>query len=932
MRRVNVAYICSRSGVSGHKVFLSIILAILLTGCSEKSAEDYLSDALQFTENGNNYAAVVALKNAVQAAPLSAKIRFELGKVYIQLESFEEASKELTRALEYGFDESKITTPLALALSRSGANVALADLIYDPTLLSPEERLEVGARRVTSLLSLNRTGEASTLIDQLALVEANTPYKGMLLSYQFAIAQNIPQAIDTIDSVLNTSPANRDVINLAARLYVLNGDIDNAIILYEKYVGVAPNDIQTKFALIDMLMAQKQFQKAETHIDELLAINGTSGILNLLKATVRTESEDYAAAKNFAETAINSGFSNQQVRLIAGLASYKLNNFDSAVRHLSVVAGTLPDDHQALIALADSQLQLNMAQDASELLSRLDSNEFDPLLLFPRASYEMIKSGDINSAKEMIKQRQQTDKTADDLLRTGALKLAVNDVSGVTDIERAHQLSPQSYEIKSSLAGAYSATRQLDKGTLFAKQWQQEQPTQIEGYMLEADMLSMQQKYVEAQVLVNKAFDIDATNSYVQIASILLDMKLDKYNQALPKVKALLAKEPANVEALASYYKITTELGDAREAIAQIKSVFAGEQDNQALTLLLASILVTQAQFNEALTILNRIKPDRFTLDTYWRVKGIALFSLNNTKQLTEHYLNWRRLFPDNIDATLGFLKILDLQGDYAEAAAVAEAFLQNNNAVQIAMLAAHYAAMAGDSSAAKKRLNVLPTGIQNLPFSRGVSARVALLEGRGKEGVDDAEVAYLEAKTSTNLLLYVQTLDSANRSDYAFTIIQQHVTEFPADINSKALLALRQAAINPEAALALYEALLIQIPDSPDLLNNAAYLHFQAQNFEKAYEYSSKAHQNAPNNLDFADTYAQVLMQRGEVAQAVETYNLVINDALSNEQIILNYIEALLVSNNNRAAKNRIEQFKFRLKSQASKDQLLQLQIKYVN
>jgi putative PEP-CTERM system TPR-repeat lipoprotein len=573
-----------------------------------------------------------------------------------------------------------------------------------------------------------------------------------------------------------------------------------------------------------------------------------------------------------------------------------------------------------------------MGEDANAVLSRVDDTVADQLLLFPRASYGLIKDGDTEAAKEMIKQVESTGNSPEDLIRIGALKLSLNDLDGISDLEQALMKAPESCDAKSTLAGAYIVTKQIDKGMALAKKWQKEQPEMIEGYMLEADLLGQQNKLAEATEALKKAEAVDPNNSAVQLASIRLDMIMERYKQGLVKVESLLAKEPNNVNALASYYKITTELGDDNVALKRIETASKNNLNNDGLTILFATALVANGNFIDAIDELNRIDADRLTQSTYWRLKGMALYNTSNLADLYTHYRKWVQLFPDELDPTLGLLHILDLQREFIKAKKVAEDFLENKDQVQIRMMAAYFAAMSNDVSDAKRALSAIGNEYQDLPYIRGINARVALLEGRGSQVVEDARANYMAIKSSDNLALYVQTLDSAGQTAQVFPIVQQHVNDFPSDVRSKALFAARQVAIDSAAALASYEALLNDYPNDPGVLNNAGYLHFKANNIDKAFEYSAKANRINPTNLNYADTYAQVLLQQGKNEQAVEAYNVAITDEISQQEIILNYIEALFKNNNELAAKRRIQQFKTRLKTQESKDRLFDLQVKYMN
>ena len=911
---------------------LTLVFVFVASGCSENSADDYIGDAVAFSQNNDPKAALVALKNAVQVAPRSAVGRFELGKVHLSLNNFLEATKELSLALEYGYPESDIIPLLAEALGRSGANVALAELEYQSSLLTQPEQLEVGARKIGAMLDLSKEDEASVLVDELLLININSPYKEMVKSYEMVIVKNNIQALGISIAALQRDPYNRDVMILAARLYILVDDIDNAINVYENYVQLAPEDSQTKFLLINLLMQQEQLTRAEKYIDELLSQNNTNGLLNQFKAITRAASNDHEAARNFAEKAINSGRGDYNLRLIAAFSGYKLSDFESVVKHVSAVANILPFDHPALRMLADSHLQLNMGSEAALVLSRVDSTAPDPLSLFSRTGYQLIREGDDESAQQMMLQSQSNGQTANDLVRLGAIKLSLKDMSGIGDLEAAVAKAPDSLNAKMALAGAYLASGDLDVALAFSKWWQNNRPLDVESHLLEADVLSTQENYVQAAQAVNAAAQIDASSTLVQLANIRLDIISENYTRGLSNVDALLTQEPYNVKALANYFKIQTELGNPERAFDKIKNAAQNDDKNEALTILFASTLMSNQQFTSALDVLSRIDADRLTLPTFWEIKGAALFNTENLVEGESHYRKWVNFFPNDAGPTLGLLSVLELQRNYTEAVKVATTYLANQDDFQVRMMAAHFFAASNDAKGAQGILDTIRPQYLDLPYLRGVKARIALLEGRGMQGVNDAEAAYFAQQSSDNLRIYARTLESAGQTQKVLPIIQNHMTDFPNDARSKALLAERTIASNPSQALRYYEELLNQFPNSPSLLNNAAYLHFQAGNLEKALEYSTDAFKSEPANTAFADTYAQILLQLGEAEKAVEAYSLVINDDLRDEEVILNYIEALLKNNNTLAAKRRIQQFTSSVKTQKAKQRLFNLQVEYLN
>lgn len=905
-------------------------LVLFLSACQQKTAEEYLQEAAKFTASGNNDAAVVSLKNAVQQDPRSSTARFELGKVYLTIKNFESAEKELTRARELGYKESEVVVLLAQALQRTGANVELSSLAFGDAGLTSAEQMEVGFRKVQSLIQLEQTAEANKLIRQLLDLDTNNVYKGLVEGFRLVLDEKFPEALEKVVAMHERAPLNRDVIQLTARLHMLNGNAEEAASLYEDYIKVAPDDLQSKFSLANMLVEQKQSARAEVYIDELLALTENNAYLNQLKGIVRAADNDFKNAKLYSERAISFGRSDPALRLIAGFASYQLEEFEAAVGHLSFIASLLPDNHPGLRILAAAQLQSNMGDDAGEVLSRVNNTTTDDASLFSRAGYELIKSGNTDAAKEIIEQAEKISETSDDLTRLGVLKLSINDVEGLVDLESAVDKAPESVTAKTTLASAYLGTKQLDKAMELAKQWQKDDPQALEGLLLEAEVLQRQERYAEASVVITKALQLDSDDIPARLAAIRLDLREQKLDAALAKTESLLEKHPSNLPALASYFALKNDAKNPGPAIDRIRTAVRNNPNDANLGLLLARISLAENKPADALDALKNIKPNRQAAPSFWQIKGVALLRNNQRDEALKHYEDWAKFYPNQENAVMGQLLILDTTRGYAKGARAATDFLSRKDNLQIKIMQSYFMVMSNDIEGSKQVVASIEDRFQPLPFLRGVKARIALLEGRGASAVEDAAVAYDSNKSSDNMFVYVRILDAAGRSEESMELIAQHAKEFPNDGRAKLLLAERQMRQDSSDALVTYEAMLKEYPNNFVVLNNAAYLHMEANNLQKAYEYGSRAFEIQPDNVATADTYAQILMRQGKTKDAVDVYNRVMSDKVKNEDIIVNYIEALLKNKSLTIAKRRIEDLE--LTTDKARDRLASLQKEYLN
>lgn len=912
------------------KSIAMISLVFLLAACQQKTAEEYLQEAADFSANGDNQAAVVALKNAVQQEPRLSKARFELGKTYLATKDYESAEKELSRAKELGYNESEVVVLLAQALQRTGANVELSTLEYTESNLTNAEQMEVGFRQIQSLVQLEKNPQANDLIRKLLLLDTDTVYKGLVKGYQAVLDEKLSDALEIVVTMHERAPLNRDVINFTARLQMANGNAEEAATLYEDYIKVAPDDLEAKFSLASMLVEQKQSARAEIYIDELLLITENNAFLNQLKGVVRAADNDFKGAKLYSEKAISFGRNDPALRLIAGFASYQIEEYEAAVGHLSFIASLLPDNHPGLRILAASQLQANMGDDAGEVLARVVDPTAQDASLFSRAGYELIKSGNTEAAKNIIEQADKISESSEDLTRLGVLKLSMNDIEGLVDLESAVEKAPESVTARTTLASAYLGTDQLDKAMELAKQWQKDEPASVGGLLLEAEVLQRQERYAEASVVITKATRLDSNSVPAKLASIRLDLREKKFDEALNKTESLLAIEPSNLPALASYFALKNEAKDPDPAIERIREAVSNNPDDANLGLLLARIALSINRPGEAVDAVKNIESNRQASPPFWQIKGLALLRNKQTDLALEHYDTWADLFPNQENAVMGQLLILDSSRDYAKGARVATDFLDRKDNLQIKVMQSYFMVMSGDVEGSKRVMATIEDRYQPLPFLRGVKARIALLEGSGGKAVDDAKAAYESNKSADNMFIYVRTLDASGKRDESLAFIAQHVKDFPDDGRGKLLLAERQMGEDSTNALATYEAMLVDYPNNFVVLNNAAYLHMEANNLDKAYEYGSRAYEIQPDNVATADTYAQILVRQGKNSEAVDVYNRVMNDKVKNEDISLNYIEALMKNDSLTIAKRRIDELE--LTSAEAKARLAKLQKQYLN
>ena len=891
------------------KYALAVIALGVLLGCGKQTSDEYIKEAKQYIADNDPKAAIVALKNAVQIEPNSAQARFELGQLYIEQKQFESAEKELNRALEYGYEASKVLPILALAYQNTGAYSAISKLEHEQNGLTSVERSEIGYFKVVALTRLNKIVEARLLIEELSEIETSSVFKGLTAAYMSVLDKDYDTATNAVTLLREQAPQNAEVLKLLAQLKLSLGAPDEAADIFKEYVQFYPEDTQTIFVLAKLLVDVGDLEAADPYIDELLLLNDQNPLLNQLKSATYAQKNDYANALKRAEIAILGGIDAASLRLVAGYSAYQIQDFSSANRHLTYIANLLPDNHPGLKLLAASQLQLGLTSEVGDVLARLDQLTDKDAPLFSKASYELLRDGFEKKAKVLIEKSSNISRTAEDLTRLGLLQLSLNNLDGIVNLEEAVSKSPELVSAQTTLAKAYVVTKQYEKALELASNWKDIKPDDSKPYLLAGDVYVRQQKFEKAKVEFEKASEIDTISVSPKLAMVNLAVTQKDMQQAELLLKQLLTEYPDNVPALATYYLVSKQGNKQAAGIEKIQSAFDREPSNFAVRLLLARAQDVETNYQDAIELLTEVKDQKDLPKAYWKTLGQSFIKSNQLRPATQHYDAWLTEEPNDKDAIIGKLLLLDSQNKFVEASELTQGYLKNRDDIQMQLLNTHFLLMQGDYPAAQIIYDSLLDDVLGLPLVKGFLSRFQIQNEQPELALENALIAYNAAPNSRNLILLVFTYEKLNQLNQTMELLNQHIEQQPTDLTAKMLLAERQIGGDLSGAIVTYEEALRQNPKNYVANNNLAYLYLQKGEIDKAKGYGEKAVKLKPDNSAALDTLAQIHVAEKDYEEALNLYSRAINDAMQDEEIYLNYVEVLFLAEETFLANRKLNQ-----------------------
>jgi putative PEP-CTERM system TPR-repeat lipoprotein len=424
------------------------------------------------------------------------------------------------------------------------------------------------------------------------------------------------------------------------------------------------------------------------------------------------------------------------------------------------------------------------------------------------------------------------------------------------------------------------------------------------------------------------ASSIAPDNEKVKMALVGLELRKDNASSAIVKLEKLLQDSPAYLPAISAYYALNDREGEQKQGMKPLLDQLAKTPDDNDLLVLLSQIYIKQLKYEEALETLNKVD-DKNALDsTYWGTKGKVLLRLNDLVEADEHYSAWLALSPYNREAVIGKLLLLDSRNNFTDGLNLIERFLEARDDPQMVILKSYFMTMTGDLAGAQTLIDSFNDDIKSVPFVRGVIARIKLRQGDAKSAVDDAKVAYEGNPSTKSMLVLATAYDLSGQTEESFSLLTAHLEKNPQDLRAMMLLAEKKIAADKDDAISLYQDALKLEPNNSVVLNNLAYLLTQEGQLDEAAGLAKRAFELNPNSPAVVDTYAQIQVKQGNTEEAIETYSRVMNQKVDNEEIFLNYIEALLLNGSKKIAQRRISERS--LNQDKSKERLAALKAQF--
>lgn len=907
-----------------HHLALVFSSLLIMSGCSEKTSDEYIAMAEANIQEDDMASAIIELKNAISVNGQDPRSRFMLGALYAQRGSSAAAEKELIRAFELGYEPNEVLPVLASVYSLQFKHTEIIKLVGESRNLAPEVSTSLLLYKALAHFQLGEPYKAKKTVSDANEISSDSLYSKLGSAYVDFSNKQVDTSLEKINEILKEQPDFADAHLLRGQLNSVSNNTTEAVESFEKYKELLPETFQARVFLANAYIKNSQFEKAEKELDLLLKVNPEQPFVNQLKGMVRFQAEDFSNAKLYTEKAIQNGSSNIPNKIVAGLSAYRLGSYEQAYEHISSIKNKLPPQHPILKMLAILELKLGSSIDTDLTLTSLEGLSEDDMILLSAASAQLMRDGKTEQLKAILDKVDSIE--FNDPLRIaqkGMLRLSLDDIEGLTDLEQALSLEPDQEVANTALARAYIKNGLYNKALELSEIWIQQKPQEIAGYILAAIAYSKLDEHREAEDMYNQSLTIEPNNIAANTYYADKAEAAGNIESAIAYLDKIIGANSSHVTSLKKHFILQRNIGNFEDGLKPIEVAFNQDPEKLQLRLLLAQALLTESKYTQSISILEAISPNESSPDMYWVVLGNAYFLSQQLSKAINIGQEWISKQAKNKNAYLRLIAVQDIFSNYADALDVAKSAQQKfPKEEQFSMLATYFNIVTGDLKAAERSYASLSDDGKESIAGQGLLGQIMLEKGEAKSALPKLKAFYEQKTNQRNASLVAKALKELKQYSQAISFLQDHQVRGGKSISSDIQIAELAIILNDyELATKQYMVILNVEADNTRALNNLAYILIEKGNHQQALQYAKRAAELSPQYPAVLDTYATTLFKTGQFNEAVEVFEKVYQFDKTNTQVALRYAEAMIAVKQTTNAEKILDSLK-------SDDQVIQLQI----
>lgn len=629
---------------------IKLVLFVILMGCGIVSTKahaktDNYEAALQAYNQHDIEAAFIHLKNALRENESNLPAKLLLAEVLIKKHFYSSAEQELNDAIAQGADINLIISPLGRSLLLQGKFELVLQLANEKNL-HKQGQLAFNLIKAKAYRGLSDTGAAEDLYQAILLQYSDNVEAMIELASIYNDRNSIEKSQKLLDKVVDLTPENSRLWHVKGQLARNQGQLENAIIYFNKANVLDPNNATILRAIASSYIELQNPEKAQVLVEKILIASPNDLQAQLMKGNIlrslgkKQLSDDVLIKLTNQLSSIDESYmlSQPQLLLIDAMSSYGQENWLQAQKKFQLYINQGIDNNgmSAVVLLADVYVKLEQPELALKLLASYES------YLLKNKDYALILAGlylqfNQNFKADYVLEKVRKSHGDDEDVLIFAAKI----LSQTGQIKEALLLLESSknkdgIRYKHSLAVTALRLGKLDKALTYTKSLISIAPDVVEYQLLYVSVLLQFQQFDDVEKIIADLYKKYPDNMQVRFSYAFLQFNLDNVAVAEKLFNDLVKEDPESWFVLA---QMSYDSGDIEEAIAILERQTKNSVYRNKALYKLAQVHYSQQQFEKSLLVLNVLLQSN-RLDTQaLSMKAKNLIALKETKE-AKHQLD----------------------------------------------------------------------------------------------------------------------------------------------------------------------------------------------------------------------------------------------------------------------------------------------------
>jgi putative PEP-CTERM system TPR-repeat lipoprotein len=872
---------------------LAVLLLTLLAACDTKATGELLEEAEAASAAGDNAAAMIHLKNALQKEPANVSVLLRLADLNLATGDASNAELQYRRAAQLGANEVEFQVGLLEALLQLEKYKSLLDEVDPATVAATVQRGPILRLRGRAYTGLGLLAEAMAELEKSIELEPGVPDAHADLAEVYRRMRREDEADEEIARALAADAEYPPALFVRGQRELSDEKIEAAEVTFQHAARVAErrNSAALRFAalaaLADMQLTQERTDEAAVTLTALAGINAGHPLIKYHGARIADQRGNLDEAKRLLQGALVTQKDFRPAQRMLGTLYALEGSYELAELHLQPVVRTDPNDFFARRMLATVRLGQERPGEALALLEEASVSDAPEaqrgfLALAAQAS---LRSGDAEKAISYFRAGAEADPSdwrfqlgqALALLAEGQHDQAIEIIEGLDE-------GAGPYRKPALLIFAYLQDERAEAALSLAKRLVEGQPEQAHTHNLLGTVYLATGAPDEAREHLVRALELDR-------------LDLDAAADALRRVIDL---DPDNAWARVALAGSAFSQNQPEEAISLVQPVLETSVDAQ---LMMAAIEIDRGNMVRAREIVQTgLKTDPTNARAY-NMLGTMDSTDGNYEAAARNFAAAARLNPERPSFHLNLARAQLAIGDQEAARkAIANARALDPNASQLAILEIVLFTRDGDYVRAERLLeNLEKSGFD--PVTRlSILGELRTAQRQHAEAAEAYKAAYA-GKPSQRLAIRAWRADAAAGHADPTAILRNWIEQTPDDatvltalgnwhldhdeietaqqhleqaveIDGTHALALNNLAwiydeTGDERALATAEQAYRLQPESPAIADTLGWIHLKSGNSVAALGFLRQAAEAVPSDPGIQYHLAMAYVESGDVASA---------------------------------------------------------------